>query len=259
MEKASKAQLKSVRELMKDKEARSEKGLFVAEGWKIVRDMVSKGHAMEYVIVSRDFADDAKNKEFLREISSPVFVARGADLEKVSSLRNSQGILAAVRKADLPGDLPAGKGNTLLILCDGIQDPGNLGTMIRVAAAFEVDSVLLTGETVDVYNPKVVRASIGTILDIPIYRCDATGVDRLKKEGYRLLAGRSQEKESKDITETKNVPGPVILAFGSEGKGVSEEISSRADGFFYIPIRDDVESLNVSAATAISLYVFRRT
>jgi TrmH family RNA methyltransferase len=214
---------------------------------------------MEHVIVSRNFADDAKNREFLQEISSPVFVAAGADLEKVSSLQNSQGILAVVRKADPPGDLPAGEGDTLLILCDGIQDPGNLGTMIRIAVAFEADSVLLTGETADIYNPKVVRASIGTILDIPIYTCDAKELDRLKKEGYRLLAGRSQEKESKDITETKNVPGPVILAFGSEGKGVSPGISSRADGFFYIPICDGVESLNVAAAAAISMYVFRRT
>ncbi len=261
MEKASKAQLRKVRELLRDRRARDESGLFVAEGAKIVRDMVGKGHVPESVIVSRDFADGSDNEAFLREAESgaiSVFVAGNAEFDRISSLQHSQGILAVVKKPRYP-ELPAASGkDALLVLCDGVQDPGNLGAMIRTSVAFGIDAMLLTGEAVDVYNPKVVRASSGMILDIPIYACDPAELDRLREGGHRLLVSRPREEESEDIDKIREFPGPVILAFGSEGKGVSGEVEAKADGSFHIPIREKAESLNVTAAAAISLYLFAR-
>ena len=262
MEKASKAQLKKARELMRDRQARDAGGLFVAEGLKIVRDMISKGHVPDPMIVSRDFAEKEENKIFLRDAhgrSFPVFETANADFEKISSLRHSQGIMAVIKKPERSGDIPVGEKGAILVLCDGIQDPGNLGAMIRISVAFGAGSMLLAGETVDIYNPKVIRASSGMMLDIPVYVCDAAELDRLRKQGYRLLVSQPPEQESEDITDMTEFPPPVIIAFGSEGKGVSEEISNKADRFFHVPIRKGVESLNVTAAAAISLYVFTKS
>ena len=262
MEKASETRLKRVRELMRDKQARDTTGLFPAEGLKIVRDMTAKGHALDFVIVSSGFLRDIGNKSFLHDLGKrgiPLFETGNKNFERMSSLQHSQGILAVAKKPHVPELAGARDKGALLVLCDGIQDPGNLGAIVRTSIAFGANSILLTGENVDVYNPKVVRASSGMILDIPLYRCNTAALDYLRNEGYRLLVSRPRQRNSKDVTELKGYSGPLsILAFGSEGKGVSREISAKADVFFHIPVHAGVESLNVTAAAAISLYLFAR-
>ncbi len=246
---------------MRDRKVRDASGLFVAEGLKIVTDMVRKGHAPDSMIISRDFAGKEENKDFFRDMQDrpfPVFEAGDADFEKVSSLQHSQGIMAVMKQSERSEGVPVGKEDALLVLCDGIQDPGNLGAMIRTSVAFGVDSMLFMGETADIYNPKVIRASSGMILDIPVYKCDIAELDRLKKKGYHLLVSSPREQGSKDIADVTGIPPPFIIAFGSEGKGVSGGVSDRADGSFHVPICEAAESLNVAAAAAISLYVFAR-
>ncbi|MFH1552018.1 MAG: RNA methyltransferase [Candidatus Omnitrophota bacterium] len=262
MQKASKVQLKKARELLREKRSRDENGLFVAEGLKIVSDIVAKAHPLDSVIVSRGFVKADENGSFLADLeknSIPVFETGDTDFERISSLQHSQGVLAIIKKPSFSKKTPTADEAALLVLCDGVQDPGNLGTIIRTSVAFGVDAILLAGEAADIYNPKVVRASSGMMIDIPVYRCDAPELDRLKKEGYSFFVSQIRGEKGKDITGIKGLSGPSILAFGSEGKGVSGEIMERADEFFYIPIGGKAESLNVTAAAAIALYVFART
>ncbi|MFH1305900.1 MAG: RNA methyltransferase [Candidatus Omnitrophota bacterium] len=262
MTKATKERLKRIRDLMRDGRMRDAEGLFVIEGSKIVRDVISSGHAVDLVVLSSDFAARKENGEFLREISGrkiPVFTASDAEFEKLSSLRQHQGILATVAKPERFSRPPERGKKTISVLCDGIQDPGNLGAMIRTAAAFGARVVMLSGETADVFSPKVVRASSGTVLDVPVRTCDTEELKELiKKEGYRLLISCPPGRNSRDIREFKNATGHLVLVFGSEGKGVSSEISRMADVFFHIPLSENVESLNVNAAAAIALYMFSR-
>jgi TrmH family RNA methyltransferase len=145
-----------------------------------------------------------------------------------------------------------------MILCDGIQDPGNLGAMIRTSAAFDVDAVILTGESVDAYNPKVVRASSGSILDIPVYSCGEDEVDTCKGNGYYLLASSAIKRDRRKVSEIKELPARSIIVFGSEGKGISPGICAKVDEYFHIPVSARVESLNVTTAAAISLHAFSR-
>jgi TrmH family RNA methyltransferase len=261
MKKASRFQLKNVRRLLKEKKLRDFEDLFVAEGEKIVRDISFKGHLMDAVFVSNTFLKSERNKEFILDLEGKgiaVFSAGDAQFDKVSSLQHSQGVLAVVKKPDASKyPLPGGE-NALILLCDGIQDPGNLGTIIRTSAAMEVDHVMLAGDCADVFNPKVIRASSGAALDIPISTCDAAKLDHLKEEGYYLLVSQVAEEKGRDITRIKDIPSRCIIVFGSEGRGVSGEILRKADGCFYIPVSGDVESLNVTSAVAISLYVFSR-
>lgn len=259
IEKISKATFKKVRALLRDKEERHKTGLFVAEGLKIVKDMISKKHALESVIVSANFAEKAENKDFLNKFSEksiPVFSVKTSEFEKVSSLKHSQGIMATAKKHTFSAGALTARGASFLVLCDGVQDPGNLGAIIRTSAAFGAGGVLLTGEAQDVYSPKVIRSSSGTVLDVPVCACGFSTIDHLKKEGFKLLVSWPRAKESKDISKLKKSSSPRIIAFGSEGKGISKEITSRADDFFHIPVSKKVESLNVTASCAIALFVF---
>ena len=244
---------------MRDKKERDDSGLFVVEGMKIIRDLCGRGHEPEQILVSSDFARASQSVPLLEEFedrSVKLAVVGNADFERISSLKSSQGILGVFRKPRPLEPLTAGEKNKFVVLCDGIQDPGNLGTMIRTSMAFGADAVLIAGETVDIYNPKVVRASGGVVLDVSVQVCEMEEIKRLKKEGFRLLVSMAEKEKGKDISQIEDLAGPLIVAFGSEGKGISTEISEIADTFFHIPIDEDVESLNVMAAAAIALYVF---
>ncbi|MEA3489154.1 MAG: RNA methyltransferase [Candidatus Omnitrophota bacterium] len=261
MEKASKAKLREIRILLRNKKVRDEEGLFVAEGYKIVNDLLSKGQKVTSVYISSRMIAAPSTREFQKLTENkkvPVFRIPGPEFDKLSSLRNSQGILAVVKRKEQLFMVPPAGDEALLVLCDGIQDPGNLGTIIRTSAAFGADALLLYGETADIYNPKAVRASSGAVLDIPVHGCDIRELERLKKEGFRVLAGQVPGEQTEDIQKMSIKKEPVILAFGSEGRGVSREVLARADGFFCISIREKIESLNVTAAAAIALYVFSK-
>ncbi|MFH1799055.1 MAG: RNA methyltransferase [Candidatus Omnitrophota bacterium] len=259
MKKISNSQLKKIKEFLRDRKARDSEGLFVVEGMKIVKDAFAKRHKINFVVVSDSFVSE--NEVFVAELeakSITVFKSAERDFEKISSLQNSQGIAAIIDKPGWGNIRGSDSKYMFVVLCDGVQDPGNLGTIIRVSAAFGADFVLLTGKGVDIYNPKVVRASSGAILDIPVYECNAKDLDSYKKKGYSFLISSVQREKSKDLSVINNFSRPLIVVFGSEGKGVSKEIKSRADGYFYIPISRKVESLNVSAAAAITLYELTR-
>ncbi|MGB2650782.1 MAG: RNA methyltransferase [Candidatus Omnitrophota bacterium] len=261
MGKFTKTQIRELRELVREKKARDEKDLFVAEGIKIVEDMLMKEHVPVSVVIASDFANKPEGKsllEKLQEAAVPVSDTSSADIEKLSSLKNSQGILAVMKKSSVEERVQPSE-QSILVLCDGIQDPGNLGAIIRTSIAFGVDGILLSGDTVDIYNPKVVRASSGTVLDIPVRVSDMAEINSLQKEGYRLLVSMVGDAGSSDVIGACKYEGPLIIAFGSEGQGVSRELSESADGFFHIPIREDIESLNVTAAAAITLFVLSRS
>lgn len=260
IKKAGRSLLKKIHVLLREKEARDEQSLFIAEGLKVVRDMATKGFTPETIIISGTFSSNADNKDLLFELNdraTSVLEVSDQDFEKLSILRHPQGILAVAKKPLIPSTVPDYGSNALLVLCDGIQDPGNLGTIIRSSAALGADSVLLTGDNADIYNPRVVRASSGAILDIPVRECSIEDIDKLKSSGYRLLSSNAGENNAINISELKNNNGRVILAFGSEGRGVSEKIQLLSDALFNIPVPGSVESLNVTAAAAISLYVIR--
>jgi TrmH family RNA methyltransferase len=257
MEKATKAQLRELRDLVREKKARDEKGLFVSEGIKIVGDMLMKGHVPVSVVVASDFTGKPEGSSLLEKLKAagvPIVVTGASEIEKVSPLKNSQGILAVMKKPEISEDMEPSR-KPLLVVCDGIQDPGNLGAIIRTSIAFGVDGMLLVGDTVDVYNPKVVRASSGTVLDIPVKVSDIPRIQDMRARGYRLLVSTAGGAGTDDVEETGKYGGPLIVAFGSEGKGISSDLSENADGFFHIPIREKIESLNVTAAAAITLFV----
>jgi RNA methyltransferase, TrmH family len=248
---ATKAQLKHIRELLRDKSARDKNSLFVVEGLKILSDTLKKGIVPESVLISTNMSDKVDMLEFLPPI---IFDVSEREYESLSDLRTPEGVLAVFDKNKLPlypgpNDITTG----VSVLCDGIQDPGNLGTIIRSSAAFGVNCLMSIGDAVDRTNPKVVRASSGAIFDIPVEGISIEDLLEIKNSGCRIFVSEVEGKGTIAINAVRKDPG-CLLVFGAEGKGVSEKIRGLADEMFNIPITDAVESLNVSSAVAIALY-----
>ena len=255
MDKAKKPQLKEIKELLKERSSRDKQGLFVAEGSKIVLDGIKKGRDLVSVFISGRVvgAPSAREITSLCEKNKiEIWRAPAAEFEQLSSLNNSQGIMAVFRKPVWENALD-GKFN---VLCDGVQDPGNLGTIIRTSAAFGVSSVFLFGPTVDVFNPKVIRSSSGMVMDVPVIKITGHDLDELRTRGFALLASSSAKSDAVRMSSVDIPKGPVIIAFGSEGKGLSHDILKRTDKNFYIPIDPLAESLNVTAAASIAMHYF---
>ncbi len=259
MNRATKAYLREVQLLAVEKKERDKKGLFVAEGLKIVRDIAGRGYKPESVLICGDVANVPKKREFLswlEEARIPLYETGKKEFDRISALQHSQGILAVMTKKKRITESSLGSGRRLIVFCDGIQDPGNLGTIFRTGVAFGADAIIFNGDAVDMYNPKVVRASSGAVVDIPAFEYSAELLLKLKDMGYKLFVSTMDESGAKEIRNIKESPEKAILVFGSEGRGISDAILSQADEYFHIGIKKNMESLNVTTAVAISLFVF---
>ena len=131
-----------------------------------------------------------------------------------------------------------------------------MGTLIRTSVAFNAEAILLYGKSVDVFNPKVVRATAGMLLTIPIFSSENKTLEELKQTGFNILAADNSRQNSISIYDIPQNTGKNIIVFGSEGNGITPEILNIADQIFFIPINKKVESLNVAAACSISLFHF---
>lgn len=216
------------------KKYRDETGMFIIEGEHLVEE------AHKYYEIIEIFSLDGR--EGTTKVSENV-------MSKLSNLKNIPPILAVVKK----NNSSKIKGN--IVLLDGIQDPGNLGTIIRSAVAFGVDTIVLSENTVDEYNSKVLRASEGLFFQIDIIRTNIENLLNDLKEDYIILTTDVNDGlDIKDIDIDKN----YILIMGNEGYGVRNTITNLADYKLYIPIKENVESLNVGVATSILLYELSR-
>ena len=254
MEHISKAQIKLIRSLQ-HKKYRDESGLFVAEGEKCIEEL-RKAFELVLMVESRESRDEGREK---------TVVASQTEIEQMSGLRTPQGVIAVFRKPEAQqiADCKLLNSNLTLAL-DGIQDPGNLGTIIRTCDWFGVKEILCSLDTADCYNPKVVQATMGGLARVRIRYVNLVewleGI-RNQESGVpiygTLLEGRNMYEEG----AIPSKEGGVIV-MGNEGNGISAEVRKYITHPLRIPAykeaSDTIESLNVAIATAIVLAEFRR-
>ena len=289
MEKISKAQVKFVRSLQL-KKVRDAEGLFVAEGEKCVEEL-RRGFELVYYIQTGLRPDRIQTG--LRP--DRILLATSAEIEQMSSLKTPQGVIGVFKKNGglMNGDAakPLNGGlmqDDLILVLDGVQDPGNLGTIIRTCDWFGVHEIVCSKDTADCYNPKVVQATMGALarvkvryLDLPqwlegirnqesgirIYGTLLDGKNMYEVLGNGgLMNGDAAKPLNGGLTQTGLRPDRVqtIIIMGNEGNGISAEVRKFITDPIYIPTypnketSDVVESLNVSIATAIVLAEFRR-
>lgn len=230
---------KEIKEYCKlnQKKYRDKHSSFVVEGFHLVEEAYRK-NLLEKIIV----LEEVENPFDM----DPIYVTQEVmkKLSTLDTIPNMIGICAMPDYQDIVGDR--------ILLLDNIQDPGNLGTIIRSSKAFNVDTIVLSKDTVDLYNPKVVRATQGFLFHINIVKKDLKEViEDLKNKNYPIYS--TSVVHGSDVKKI----GPksrYALIVGNEGKGVSKEISELADSNLYIRMNDSVESLNVGVATSILLY-----
>lgn len=240
-----------LRELSGSAEKRRESGLFAVEGDHLCKEAAALGLEAEVFLYTQKAAEKyPKTVETALKTAKKSFVITEEISEYISDTKAPQGLFAAVGKRVCAISENARK----IVVLDGVQDPGNVGTVIRTAEALGFDGVVFTGKCADAFSPKTLRASMGSALRMPLGYADAGNL-REKFAGFTFCAAMLDES-AKRLGETV-FPEKTAVVIGSEGSGVSKEIAGCCDEKVYIPI-NGAESLNAAAAAAIILWEVSR-
>lgn len=236
----SKNELKYIQSLCQKKQ-RSAERLFIAEGVKLVAELLASGYPVEKIYAVKDWDAPATDV--------PITRIEDFELEKISTLQTPNQVFAIARQQDEMGE-PVLRDKLTLVL-DGIQDPGNLGTIIRIADWFGIDQIIASTDTVEYYNPKVIQSTMGSFLRVKIwYRDLETFLATQQVPVYgALLDGESMY--------TTPVPSEGILVIGNESKGIREPVMPFINHAVTIPRMGKAESLNAAIATGILLAQLR--
>ncbi|MBR2190123.1 MAG: RNA methyltransferase [Eubacterium sp.] len=261
----SNEQIKRIVKLREKSKERKTEGLFVVEGIRIFKEIpamdidsvyVSESFVETYINVDKESATENRYDN-IPDLFSRVDYTVVADnvFKKLSDTVNPQGVLAVVRMADYTLDEVLSnrdKENSCIVVLDKIQDPGNLGTIIRTGEGAGISAVVMSSDTVDLYNPKVIRSTMGSIFRVPCVIVDDLGaaVNEMKASGVTTYAAHL---DGEDISSVELANDRAFL-IGNEANGLSDEVASLADKKIKIPMEGEVESLNAAVATAILIY-----
>lgn len=244
----SNPQVKNLQLLAKKAKARNEQGVFLVEGMKMFqeapRDKIKK------VYVSKSLYEE-KGRAFLKELEYEVL--EDHVFAAASDTKTPQGILCVVEQYRYRlKDMISGE-NPHLLLLENLQDPGNLGTIMRTAEGAGADGIVLSRASVDLYNPKTIRSTMGSIYRMPFLYTDSLEeiLPVLREHGIRTYAAHLQGKSSYDREDYRK---GCAFFIGNEGNGLSEELSRKADIWVRIPMHGKLESLNAAVAASILMY-----
>lgn len=225
---------------LKNKKYRNEKGLFLIETKHLVIEAYKAGLIEELILVE---------DELLPLGVKTTYVSKEV-MKKITDMESHSSVVAVVRKKKAQ---PIGE---KVLVLDDIQDPGNLGTIIRSALAFNINTIILSHNTVDLYNPKVIRATQGMIFHINIMIKDIRKIlTELKEKDYKILGTKVTNGIDARVSKTYS---HFVLIIGNEGRGMSQELENYCDEYLYIKMNDNCESLNASVAASILMYELDR-
>ncbi len=238
--------IRYLRSLASDGEFRRTQGEFVCDGLKLLKEAFCFDAAVTSILW-KGSAEDLPELE-----NVPQFMADSELFDYASPMKNSPGPLFTVK---MPvRDTDAALRNALIL--ETVQDPGNVGTVIRTANAFGIDAVILSGECADLYNPKTVRSTMGAIFRQRVLTVDLPELKELLERNSLPLYGAALHHDSALLTEV--TVGNAAVAVGSEGRGLSEKLLSLCEKTLFIPMQPDSESLNAAVAASIIMWEMTR-
>lgn len=224
---------------LKDRKGRRESGCFLVEGRKMVEEALASAFDVETVLVQ-------EGMELPDGLTMPVYELPEHVLTAVCDTKTPQGIAAVVRMKEQSAL------EKHIVVLDGVQDPGNVGTILRTLDAFEADGLVLLPGCADPFSPKTVRSSMGAVFRRPVWTCTAeTFAQVLRGSGLRLLGAalRDDTVDARAADYTR-----AVLAIGSEGRGLSDEVLALCDETVRIPMSPRCESLNAAVAASVLLW-----
>ena len=249
----SNPQVKRLLQLQKKSKARNEENVFVVEGLRMFTEVPKE--RVEKVYVSETFYNRKKHE--LNWTEFPLEILSDSVFKHVSDTQTPQGVLCTVKQEQYDVATLLDIENPHFMVLDNLQDPGNLGTIVRTAEGAGVDAVFMSKDCVDIYNPKTIRSTMGSIYRIPtIYIEDTVKLLELFKEkGIKSYAAHLDGKNSYDKEDY--CTGTAIL-IGNEGNGLRDEVSNKADIWVRIPMEGQVESLNAAIAASVLMFEVAR-
>lgn len=244
--------------LLQQKKFRDAEHKFLLEGWRPLRDALYSSFHIEYIAILAGESEKHEHRAILalaRERRILVKELKEMQLKQVSDTVHSQGVIALVHEQTKIFDPEKIQPAQLIIACDRINDPGNLGTILRTCDWFGADAVLLSERCVSLYNDKVIRSTAGSIFHLRVFEnIDLDlALPNLKSEGFKVIATALNGKTLKEYS----LPEKVVLLLGNEARGVNPQLIQQADTVVSIPRYGQAESLNVGIACGIFLEHWR--
>lgn len=248
-------QVKYVNALVKKAKSRREEDLFVAEGIRMCSEIPKDRIHSLYISVSfQKHPECAKLVQGVRHVE----VVTDEVFKALSDTQTPQGILALVKQYHYTVDEAARTAHETgvpahLMILERLQDPGNLGTIIRAGEGAGVTGILMDKDTADIYNPKVIRSTMGSVLRVPFVYVDdlKAALKSMKAKGIHLYAAHLKGQQSYDKVDCR---GDIGFLIGNEGNGLSDEIADMADTYIRIPMAGCVESLNAAVAASVLMF-----
>jgi len=237
---------------LNQKDARYETGLFLLEGFQGLKEL-----APHQDLIAEVFATEAAleaRPELFAELPVQVTLVNDRVMDRISDTRTPQGVVCVVYQLDVDLELVINDKPKLVALLDQVRDPGNAGTILRAADAAGADGIVFSKDSVDLYNPKLVRSTTGSLFHLPtvIEADSANALADLKAAGLQVLAAAGG---GRPITEmATELEKPTVWIFGNEAHGISPDLLDLADEVVGLPIFGSAESLNLATAASVCLY-----
>ena len=241
---------------LKEKKYRKEYNEYIIEGVKIVEEAIEENAKIKQIIISQEAIESELVQKHLKEELQKIdYIQVPSNIFKlISEVEKPQGVLAIIEKENQKEDIDYSQ--DIILALDDLQDPGNLGTIIRTADSVGLKQILISKGTTDPYNPKVIRSTMGAIFRVKIIECENLGqtLKNIQKNNYQIVVtDLNTDKSIYDIKMQKKV-----IVIGNEANGVSKEIKEQSDIKAIIPMFGKTESLNASIATGVILYEYVR-
>ena len=241
---------------LKEKKYRTEYSEFIIEGAKIVKEAIEENANIKNIFISEEALNsELVEKQLKAVIETENYILVPNNIFKlISDVEKPQGVLAVIEKSDENENIDFSA--DIILILDGIQDPGNLGTIIRTADSVGLTQILVSKGTVDCYNSKVLRSTMGAIFRVNIIEKDnlEKSIEKIKQNNFKVITTSLEaEKSIYDLNLNK-----TAIVIGNEANGVSKEIIDLADEKAIIPMKGKTESLNASVATGVILYEYLR-
>ncbi|MGN0298299.1 MAG: TrmH family RNA methyltransferase [Lachnospiraceae bacterium] len=243
------SKVRYVMQLQKKSKTRREESMFIVEGPKMFQELPKERMVMCFV--SESFAKKQENLSLLKDISYEV--VKDSVFEDMSDTKTPQGILAVAKQFSYTLDSMLQRKDAHLLILETIQDPGNLGTMIRAGEAAGITGVIMNRETVDIYNPKTIRSTMGSLYRVPFYCTDSLEetIQAVKAAGISTYAAHLSAAQSYDGMDYRK---PTAFLIGNEANGLSDSIAQLASAYIKIPMKGHSESLNAAIAASVLMF-----
>ena len=247
--------IKNIRKL-KEKKYRDLENAYIIEGIKLIKEAITENVKIKQIVMCENYTDEQEiNQETLYEIAkyNLIYVTEKV-FNQITDVKTPQGIIAVIEKNNTQSQIDYSQ--DIIIALDGLQDPGNLGTILRTVDSANLNQIILSKNSADPYNLKVVRSTMGGIFRVNIIQVEdiVTTLKEIKKKKFKVMVTSLDTNESIYDTDYSK----KVIVIGNESNGVSKEIQELADEKVKIPMLGKTESLNASVATGIMIYEYVR-